>query len=68
MRRLGPTASEDALSALVEMQRAAHGLRMLLAQLPPGATLDDARRLREKLRQHGRRPSALLDDALGIVR
>jgi len=58
----------DALATLVEMQRAGHGLRLLLAQLPPGSTLDDARRLREQLLQRGRRPSALLDTALGITR
>jgi hypothetical protein len=68
MRRLGPTSSEHALAALAEMQRAGHGLRLLLAQLPPGATLDDARRLREHLKQRGRKPSGLLDAATGVTR
>ena len=68
MRRLGPTSGEDALAALAEMQRAGHGLRLLLAQLPSGATLEDARRLREQLKQRGRKPSALLDAATGVTR
>ncbi len=36
------------------------GLRLLLAKLPAGASLDDARRLRKQIKQRGRRPSRVL--------
>ena len=45
--------------------RDALGLRLLLAQMPSGASLDDARRLRKQLLQRGRRPSHVLDRADG---
>lgn len=63
-----PPWSDDPLATVAAMLRAGDGLRLLLAQLPPGATLDDARTLRERLLQAGRQPSALLDRALGIRR
>jgi len=63
-----PASSDDPLATVAAMLRAGDGLRLLLAQLPPGATLDDARTLRERLLQAGRQPSALLDRALGIRR
>jgi hypothetical protein len=50
------------------MMRAGDGLRLLLARLPSGSTLADARRLREKILQEGRRPCGVLDRELGIVR
>lgn len=48
--------------------RDALGLRLLLAKMPAGATLDDARRLRERILQRGRRPSRVLGGAGGIER
>jgi hypothetical protein len=56
------------LERLEAMMRDGTGLRQLQAQLPPGATLEDARRARERILQLGRQPSHLLDDALGIAR
>jgi hypothetical protein len=56
------------LQRVEAMMRDGLGLRLLLDALPPGATLDDARRLRERILQSGRRPSRLLDEALGIER
>ena len=47
------------------MMRDALGLRLLLAKLPAGASLDDARRLRKRILQRGRRPSRVLDAAYG---
>lgn len=44
------------------------GLRLLLNQLPPGSTLDDARRIRERILQRGRKPSRVLDEAIGLDR
>lgn len=44
------------------------GLRLLLARLPAGATLEDARRMHERILQRGRQRSRVLDEALGIER
>lgn len=44
------------------------GLRMLLAKMPHGASLDDARRLRKRILQRGRRPSRILEAAYGADR
>lgn len=48
--------------------RAGTGLRWLLALLPEGATLADARRLRSRIKQQRRRPVGFLDEELGIRR
>lgn len=58
----------EPLEQVEALMRDGLGLRLLLARLPPGATLDDARRLRERILQRGRQPSRLLDEALGIER
>lgn len=50
------------------MLRAKEGLRMLLPHLPAGASMDDARRLYERLNQVDRRPCSFLDRDLGIRR
>lgn len=61
-----PAASRrEALEAVERLMRDGLGLRLLLGKLPPGATLDEARRLRERIRQRGRRPSRVLDAAYG---
>ena len=63
-----PAQTGEALHLVERMMREGIGLRLLLAKLPPGATLDDARRLRERLLQRGRKPSRVLDAACGIER
>ena len=50
------------------MLRSQHGLRLLLAGMPRGATLEHARVLHQKLKQAGRRRCSFLDDELGIRR
>lgn len=59
---------EEALARLGALMTDGLALRLLLAHLPAGATVDDARRLRERILQSGRQPSRLLDEALGIER
>lgn len=56
------------LEQVEAMMRDGTGLHLLRRQLRPGATLDDARRARERILQLGRRPSRLLDEELGIER
>lgn len=51
-----------------QLLRSLHGLRLLLAGMPPGSTLDDARLLHRRLKQSARRPCSFLDDELGIQR
>jgi hypothetical protein len=58
----------DPLEVVEEMMREGLGLRLLLAKLPPGSSLDDARRMRERILQQGRRRSRVLDAAVGIER
>ncbi|MBY0276860.1 hypothetical protein K2Z84_16095 [Candidatus Binatia bacterium] len=50
------------------MMHDALGLRLLLAKMPAGASLDDARRLRERILQRGRRPSRVLGAVDGTER
>ena len=57
-----------ALRQFETMLREQMGLKLLLAHMPPGSTLADARRLRRKIKQIGRQPSRLLDEMLGIKR
>jgi len=68
MRRKRPARPEGALAELAKLMQAGEGLRYLIAQLPAGATIEDARRLHERIRQQGRHPSPLLDHMLGIDR
>ncbi len=56
------------LERVEAMMRDGTGLHLLRGRLAPGATLDDARRARERILQLGRRPSRMLDEALGIER
>jgi hypothetical protein len=59
---------DEPLERVAALMRDGLGLRLLLAHMPRDATLDDARRLRERILQRGRRPSRLLDEPLGITR
>jgi len=52
---------QSALSTALELMDEKVGLRLLLAQLPPGSTLDDALAFHRRLRQQGRRPCRCLD-------
>jgi hypothetical protein len=52
----------------LHMLRTKHGLRFLLAGMPPGSTLEDAFWLDRKLTQTGRTPCSFLDEELGIRR
>lgn len=54
----------EALRACEAMLRAQEGLKLLLPQLPPGSTLEDARRFRERLLQSQRRPSGCMQSLL----
>ncbi len=65
MRRDRPPLSPaEALQACEAMLRADEALRLLLPLLPPGSTLDAARRFRERQKQAGRRPSACMQALL----
>ena len=69
MRRLSPPLpKEQALQQFLRMKQEGLGLAALLAKLPPGSTLDDARRQRRIDKQRTRTPSALLDSELGSRR
>jgi len=72
MRRTGPPPSdlapEQALARVARLMAESTGLRLLLARLPEGATLEDARRMHERILQRGRHRSRVLDEALGIER
>lgn len=43
-------------------------LKLMLLGMPPGSTLEDARRLHRKLKQADRTPCSFLDRELGIER
>lgn len=66
MRRERSTTAAERLQELERLMRDALGLRLLLPRLPAGATLADARRLRERILQQDRRPSAVLRGAAGV--
>ena len=72
MRRAGSSpadlAPERALGRVARLMEDGTGLQLLLARLPEGATLEDARRMHERILQCGRRRSRVLDEALGIER
>ncbi|MHB1846276.1 MAG: hypothetical protein ACYCWW_15745 [Deltaproteobacteria bacterium] len=67
-RRSPPPSIEESLRQFEAMLRSKEGLLRLLAQLPPGSTLEDARRLHEKVKQQSRTPCSFLDGPLGIRR
>jgi hypothetical protein len=50
------------------MAKDGFALRALLPYLPPGATIEDARRLYKRLGQQSRQPSKLLDERYGVRR
>ena len=50
------------------MLRSLHGLQLLLAGMPKGSTMEEARLLHRKLKQAARRPCSFLDEELGIRR
>ena len=61
MRRHRPAPTpEEALRTCEAMLRSGEGLRILLPLLPPGSTLEDARRFRELKKQSQRRFSACM--------
>lgn len=68
MTRGTPSGPEAALARLEAMIRRGEGLELLLDNLPAGATLADARRFRERVKQQGRRPCSFLDRTLGVRR
>lgn len=62
MRRIHPPPNPtEALRQFESMQKAAMGLKLLLPYLPPGASLEEARRLHRKLAQKGRPPCSFLE-------
>ena len=63
-----PPVPMEALASLESMLQENLGLRLFLRHLPPGATLAEARFLREKLTQAQRRPCSFLDARYGIER
>lgn len=67
-RAFSPPRTEEALKQFDMLQQGGLGLRLLLTFLPAGASLADARRLHQRLRQQSRRPCRILDEALGISR
>ena len=66
MRR--PSDADMSFATFDRLLRSLHGLRLLLAGMPAGSTLDDARLLHRKLKQAARRPCSFLDEELGIHR
>lgn len=69
MRRAFPPPSpQEGLARFEALQRDGSGLRFLMAFLPQGASLEEARALYHRLRQESRTPSRLLDEPLGIRR
>ena len=67
-RRCIPPEPAEALRQVAEMHKVGLGLKVLLPYLPPGASLEDARRLFRRLQQASRTPCSFLDDDLGISR
>ena len=61
-------STERALEQFLQMKREQLGLVGLLSRMPPGSTLDDARRQRRIDKQRTRTPSKLLDAEFGIDR
>lgn len=63
-----PQPPEEALRWFLENVGSPEMLEPLLELLPPGSTIEDARRARERVMQLGRRPCSFLDGPLGIKR
>lgn len=63
-----PSDADSSFAAFELMLRSAHGLKLMLAGMPPGSTLEDARLLHRKVKQASRRPCSFLDRDLGIRR
>ncbi len=63
-----PPSPQEGLARFEALQRDGSGLRFLLAFLPEGASLEEARALHQRLRQESRTPCRLLDGPLGIRR
>jgi len=63
VRRLDPTprTAEEGVDVALRLMDERLGLKLLLAHLPPGSTLDDALALHRRLRQRGRRPCSFLE-------
>ena len=68
MRPRLATSPEQSLATMWRLMRDGQGLKWLRMQMPEGATLEDALRLRRKLAQLRRTPSPVLDEELGIER
>jgi len=65
MRRRDEGPLDDSLARFEELQRSGEGLELLRASMKPGATLAEARRLRERIMQAGRTPCSFLDETAG---
>jgi hypothetical protein len=63
-----PSDADMSFATFERMLRSLHGLRLLLAGMPEGSTLEDARLLHRKLKQAARTPCSFLDAELGIHR
>lgn len=63
-----PSQTDTSFAAFEQMLRSLHGLQLMLAGMPPGSTLADARLLHRKLKQAARKPCSFLDRELGIRR
>lgn len=67
-RQSSPPEPDEALQQFYAMQQAGWGVKFMLSYLPPGASLDEARRLYQRLAQESRTPCSFLDEPLGIRR
>jgi hypothetical protein len=63
MRR--PSDADMTFKAFERMLRTQRALRLILAGMPPGATLEDARVLHSRMKQVGRRRCSFLEADLG---
>jgi hypothetical protein len=63
-----PATLQESWADFERMVLSKEGLRLMLASMPPGSTLEDAARLHRKLAQLSRRPCSFLDEELGIER
>jgi hypothetical protein len=63
MRR--PTEADMSFEAFERMLRTQRAIRLVLAGMAPGATLEDARSLHRKMKQVGRKRCSFLDTDVG---
>ena len=68
MKRLDKPDPAAAWAEFERLFRSKRGLELLLASLPPGSTLEDAKKFHRKVTQLSRRPCSFLDAELGIER